>query len=270
MIGDIAGYAGSLHHSTSVIPVVLLCTLPWWLAPFVIKRIVKTPVDVLCDYCDGVGIALPNDLIGYFANVEAGMVALGFRPRPPFRMCTKSQHTQIFIQLYDRPETGDVASVAGVVTGVVTDMATMTTVLRRTEFRTPFTDGTQQWTSNFEMRDPYGAMPGVTTTRLPRLQDPAHLYGAHRRLVAERRGMKVVAFDLDDPIKYQVEFERKERDFKLRGGYSYEDRAARVIRPTWRGALALHFTTAPGFKQFNAWRIEREQEATLRRIGIAT
>lgn len=265
MIGDVAGYAGSLHHSTSVITVVLLCTLPWWLAPFVIRRMVKTPIDVVCEYCDGSGIALPNDLIGYFAEVEAGLVAVGFRPRPPFRMRSQSRRTDIFIQLYDRPETGDIASVAG----VVTEMASMTTVLRRTEFRTAFADGTQQWTSNFEMRDPYGSMPGVTTTRLPRLQEPPHLYRAHRRLVAERRGTKVVAFELGDPIKYQVEFERKERDFKLSGGYSYEDRAARVIRPTWRGALALHVTTAPGFKQFNTWRIEREQAATLRRIGVA-
>lgn len=241
--------------------VVLMLTLPWWLAPFSIRRIIKTPIDVACEYCDPAAL-LPNE-VADFSTVGAVLSSLGFRPTPPFRMRAGSDRVEVFIQLFDRAETADVASVAG----VLTTMAGNVNLTRRTEFRTAFADGTQQWTSNLALSDPYGAMPGVTLTRLPGLAAVPQLYRAHRKLVEARSGA-ATAVDLEDPIAYQVEFERREREFKIGAGFSYEDHPARVIRPTWRGAFALYFATGLGFRQFRAWRTKRNEAEVLRRLGL--
>jgi hypothetical protein len=201
----------------------------------------------------------------YFATTAAGLQSLGFRATPPLRQRTAVKTSELWVQLHVREETGDIASVAG----AVTRGSAATTVLKRLEFRTTFSDGTEQWTTNLQVPEPYGPLPGVTTTRLPRLQDAAHLYRVHRKLVAARRGVTTKPARLDDAIAYIRESERRDREHKLARGFAVEDRGERVLRLTWRGALALHFSTAPGFKGYRAWREARAQEALLRQARAA-
>lgn len=254
-----------LPHWTLAIAIVLLLTLRWWLAPFLIRRMVKSPLEVVCEYCEPGKVDIPKELRAYFVTVESGLANLGFRRTPPFRQRVASSHTEMFVQLFERAESADLACV----TGVVTRMNEKPTVLKRLEYRTAFGDATQQWTTNLKVREPYPSWPGVTSTRLPRLQDASQLYKVHRSLVAARKGAQAVTTPLPDPIEYQREYERRDRDFKLSRGFAYEDRAQSVMRPTWRGTFALYLSTAPGFKDYFEWRNERAQEETLRQVRRA-
>ena len=114
-------------------------------------------------------------------------------------------------------------------------------------------------------------MPNYHVFRLPQVHDVFTLYRAHRMLVQENtKGDRPVLPERGQEV---AELQRRLERFgplQQSRGYMYVDPTGKFYRLTWKGAIVGGWRSIWPIPLFRNWRMKRQGESVLRKIGVAT
>jgi hypothetical protein len=191
--------------------------------------------------------------------LAAGLRALGFENRgtwrPPGGPAASGR-----LALLEHPRTRDAARVLVVTAG--------TKVSVTLAFQTRFADGTEVVTANNRVTAGFPVPPEVTAAWLPEVRDPAALFRVHDQL-REAVGRANTPVPIGpDPAGYLRDGSTRTHDKWVSAGYYRRDEGARVLRPTWKGAVLVTWRLMWPVKPLFRARRRRATRETLARYGV--
>jgi hypothetical protein len=180
-----------------------------------------------------------------------------------FRGCWRNTGHSIAtgnIVLLEHPQTLDVAKVLETAAGASRHVSLL--------FQTRFEDGTEAVTANNRLTV---GLPGLRETIglwLPEVRDPGQLYRVHDQFRDNvGAGKKRLAVG-PDPAAFMAAGRDRMLAHFVTTGYYYFDKAGRVYRPTWKGAVLMTWRLLRPIRPFfRAWR-RRPTRKLLRELGI--
>jgi hypothetical protein len=171
--------------------------------------------------------------------------------------------TEAFMALLSNPSTSEWADVSYV--------AAATRSRGYIEFITHCEGGAQVDTNTNATAPVLFPMPNYHVFRLPQVSDAFTLYRAHRMLVQESiKGDRPVLPERGQEV---AELQRRLERFgplQRSRGYMYLDSTGKFYRLTWKGAIFGGWRSIWPIPLFRNWRMKRQGESVLRKIGVAT
>ena len=235
---------------------VLWACSQYWLAPIVIKtghpltpHITDLHPVAASDVHPGFG--------GVLDQYRASLQALGFVPAPI--LTNRAQSSPSYVQLYEHPRHGDVATV------IVLPDPEQPLPANLVGFTT-LVGGVRLRTLNSAIPSTFPTPPGNETARFPWERDPARLYALHRARV-KRSGRRPEAIRVGDPVAYQRQEEAAGPKNWVSSGYAVWDGAE--LRATWKGAFCMPYRLLFPWKHVNEWRNEALRQRLLPEAGLA-
>jgi hypothetical protein len=171
--------------------------------------------------------------------------------------------TEAFMALLSNPHTAEWADVSFV--------ASPTKKSGYVEFISRCSEEMQIDTNTNSMAPVLFPLPQHHIFRFPQIQDIFTLYRIHRMLVTQiTHGALPV---LPPPGQEVAELKRRlERygPWQEKHGYMYFDASGENYRLTWKGAILAAWRAVWPVPLFRGWRMRRENQAVLNRVGAAT
>ena len=227
----------------------LVVTRQYWLGPIMVRLTNRHH----CTYRYQpvtAGRPLPPAVANFLGASSAALARAGFTPAPPFFQTDGTGKSSGYVQVFEHPQHGDVATVLCVLRPHQPGAAPVTVV----GFTAEFEDGSRQATGNSPLPAATPPKPGDEATRFPGERDAERLYRLHRAIV-QRRGGRQRLTKIGDPVAYLQRMQQLSQERMLSSGWYV--REGDVLRPTWRGAfLAVSRHLWP-------WRQQREAREEL-------
>jgi hypothetical protein len=171
--------------------------------------------------------------------------------------------TESFMALLSNPHTAEWAGITFVIS--------RTKKTRFMEFMTRRSEEMQIDTSTDSTAPVLFPLPQHHVFRFPQIQDVYTLYRVHRMLVNEiTRGALPV---LPPPGQELVELKRRLDRYgpwQQEHGYMYLDAKGENYRLTWKGAILGAWRAVWPVPLVRGWRMQKENQTVLNRIGVAT
>jgi hypothetical protein len=203
----------------------------------------------------------PDDETGLPAearDIAADLRDLGFDDRGTWRLAGLPLATGRFV-LLEHPRSLDTAKVLVVTAG---GRVAVTLV-----FQTRFAGGTEVVTANNQVTVGLPLPSDVTPAWLPGLRDPAALYRVHADLRDAVGPGRRLPIGPDPAGLMRAELSRT-HDGWVESGYYWRDEPARVLRPTWKGAVLVTWRLLWPVKPLFRARRRRATRDLLARYGV--
>jgi hypothetical protein len=241
--------------------VALLASAPYWLGPIMVRLTNRQR----CAYrYESVtpGRPLPPAIASFLSASSAALARAGFTPTPPFFQTDGAGKSSGFLQLFEHPQHGDVATVLCALRSQQPGAEPVTLV----GFTAEFDDGSRQATGNSPLPSATPPKRGEEVTRFPGERDAERLHRLHRAIV-RRRGGRQRLTKVGDPVAFQRTQDQRSQERMVGSGWYF--REGDVLRPTWKGAfLAVSRHLWPWRQQREAGE-ERLRKQLLGELGLA-
>jgi hypothetical protein len=263
-LGLAALAARARFHTPGFVPlgvVVLLVTAPYWLGPVMVRLTNRQRCTYRYEQLSP-GRPLPPAVASFMNASAAALARAGFTPTAPFFQTDGSGKSSGFLQLFEHPRHGDVATVMCALQSQEPGADPVALV----GFTAEFEDGSRQATGNSPLPSATPPRRGEEATRFPGERDAERLYRLHRAL-AQRRGRRQRLTNVGDPVAFQRAQDQRSQERMVSSGWYFHE--GDVLRPTWRGAFLA------ASRHLWPWRQQREAgEERLRRqllgeLGVA-
>ena len=249
----------SLGATIIAVAVLLWLTAQYWLAPIVTRlgHRIKPMGPILEPVRAGSETEIDPLVRAVLDSYGSALEALGFAPTP--LLVNKGQLNRGFVQLFEHPRHGDVASVLVVPDPTHPEPHTLVGF-------TSLVGGLRLRTANSPLPSVFPSPPYGRMARFPDERGPARLYALHRVRV-RRCGQQSSPIRVGDPVAFQRREEEDGPRNWLARGYVFRDGAE--LRPTWKGALCMPYRLLFPWKQLNEWRDESLRRRLLPDAGLA-
>ena len=243
-----------------LIPILVIALLwvgsQYWLAPIVF-RMGHRLTPAVSDLRQVAESDVHPRFGGVLEQYRASLEPLGFVATP--LLVNEGQGSPGYVQLYEHPRHGDVATVIAVPDPqqpLPHNLVVFTTMVGGVRLRTV----------NSPLPSTFPASRGTRVARFPDERDPARLYALHRARV-KRAGQEPQPIRIGDPVAYQRRDEAESPKHWVASGYAAWD--GPELRPTWKGAVCMPYRLLFPWKHFNEWRDEALRRRLLPEAGLA-
>ncbi len=232
---------------TVILCLLLVCTLPYWAGPILIRLTMRQAAEPELVKFDPEDSSLPGEVAGFFQRVRKALEPLGFEVVEGMALPNQTPRVKALRLLLANRGNKDVALATAIYAQMAKETKLQTAYL---ELVSRYRDGTVVQTNNTDQLSAFKARPHITSVRLPMIRNSERLYQLHQAAAKRHDQSSGKTLRLDDEFRgdavaYMARAMVEELEGQIETGYMYLSANEGVFRPTWKGAFLMTWGLLP-------------------------